>query len=117
MIDTTDDPDVSATLGVRLSFRCIGQRVTLVGEMDAGTAPCVSSALEVAGLVGDVDVDLDGVTFMDAAGLRCLLRLRDHLLANGSAVRVVAASPAVQWLLEITAATAAVQGPDRSSPW
>jgi anti-sigma B factor antagonist len=117
MIDAgTDEPHVAATVGDRLSVHCIGQRVTLVGEIDAGTAPCLSSALEVAGLVGSVDIDLEGVTFMDAAGLRCLLVLRQHLLANGSSVRVVAASAAVQRVLEITAAVSGLRGPDGPLP-
>jgi anti-anti-sigma factor len=110
MIDTgTDDPDAAPTLCGRLSLRCTGQRVTLVGELDAGTAPCVASALEMAGLVGDVDVDLGGVTFMDAGGLRSVLRLRELLVSNGCSMRVVATSPAVQRVLEITAELAALR--------
>jgi len=56
----------------------------VAGELDVLTAPELNLAL--AGVVGDVVLDLAGVTFMDSSGLalvahrRCAARARGHRL-------------------------------------
>jgi anti-anti-sigma factor len=61
-----------------------GSAVALVaGELDVATAPELARAL--AGIDGDVTVDLSGATFADPSGLRVLLAAR----AGGCRLRVV----------------------------
>ena len=44
-------------------------------------------------------LDLDGVTFMDSAGIRVLVHSAEGLQAAGSGMRVVRASPIVDRIL------------------
>ncbi len=57
--------------------------VSVAGELDVATAPELARAL--AGIDGDVTVDLSGATFADPSGLRVLLAAR----AGGCRLRVV----------------------------
>jgi anti-sigma B factor antagonist len=60
-----------------------GAVVSVAGELDVATAPELARAL--AGIDGDVTVDLSGATFADPSGLRVLLAAR----AGGCRLRVV----------------------------
>ena len=60
-----------------------GTVVSVAGELDVATAPELASAL--AGVEGEVTVDLNGATFADPSGLRVLLAAR----AGGCRLRVV----------------------------
>ena len=69
----------------------------ITGEIDLANCGQLSEALR--GPAGRVLlVDLGAVTFMDAAGIRELLRLRDGAVC----MRVIHASPAVERLLRLT---------------
>lgn len=52
--------------------------------------------------VGGLDLDLTGVTFMDAAGLGAVLWCRAHALSAGVDFVVDAASPAATRLMRLT---------------
>lgn len=80
-------------------------RVTAVGEVDSSSAPLLRTELETALDGGDLQelvVDLDGVTFLDSAGLSVLAGA--HRRAAGAEVRlrVLASSRAVIRPLQIT---------------
>jgi anti-anti-sigma factor len=82
---------------VELCERC---GIVIGGELDMLTAPIlldVASEVKAADAV-PVDVNLSNVRFIDASGLHALLCLK-HTLPT---MRVVAASPPVQRVLEIT---------------
>ena len=79
-------------------------RLTVTGEIDSSSAPDLRDRLDEV-LDGDVDeltVDLDGVTFLDSAGLCALASAHRRAVANGARLRVLASSRAVIRPLQIT---------------
>jgi anti-anti-sigma factor len=75
---------------VRISDTPAGVLVCIEGELDVATTPRL---LETAGtLIGkerrEVELDLSGLTFVDVAGVRGLVRFRDQVLGAGEPVRV-----------------------------
>ena len=90
-------------------------RVALEGELDLSSVAvlerAVDDAVASAKRSGTVELDLEGVSFMDSAGLRGLLSARQRADAAGRWLRVVAATPAVWRVLELTR-TATLFGPD-----
>lgn len=75
--------------------------VQISGDLDAATSPAVWIRLSAAP-PGDLVIDLSAVTFMGVAGLRLLLRLREHLGPTGATLRLVAAPACVQRLIGLT---------------
>ena len=78
-------------------------RVALSGEVDIALEETLDA---VASFVlhserSDVAICLHDVTFLDSTGLDFLVRVQEHVRATGAAVRVVAPSPAVRWVLRI----------------
>jgi anti-sigma B factor antagonist len=71
--------------------------VTAAGEVDIDTAPRFEDHL--LALTGPIRLDLQGVTFMDASGIRALVRTRDHCERDGRSFSVHACSPQVARLL------------------
>lgn len=75
--------------------------IAVSGEIDAHTAPRVTDAIEA--FDGPVlDLDMSGVNFVDSSGLRVLVQAHQRLAGAGRELRLVAASPAVKRLLEIS---------------
>jgi anti-anti-sigma factor len=89
----------------------------VAGELDMTTADLLGGALEQA-FEGDpsVVVDMAGVTFVDAAGLRVILQAAKS--RNGTGPLVVVNAPRVAWLLKLVGleglSTIDVRGEDRS---
>jgi anti-anti-sigma factor len=81
-------------------------RLAVEGELDLSSVSAleeaVADALGGAEDGGVVELDLGGVTFMDSTGLRGLLTARQRAEAAGRRLRVVAATPAVRRVLELT---------------
>jgi anti-anti-sigma factor len=65
--------------------------------VDIDTAPRFEDHL--LALVGPIRLDLQGVTFMDASGIRALVRTRDHCEREGRSLSIQACSPPVAGLL------------------
>ena len=88
------------------SVRVEGARVvvTMAGEIDLATMPyfraLLAEATELG--VGLVEVDLAGVGFLDATALTVLVMAEQRLRAAGGRLRVLAVSPRVHLLFEIT---------------
>jgi anti-anti-sigma factor len=80
--------------------------VALRGELDLGTASSISPAIEglrpEADGVRHVVMDLRGLTFMDCAGLRELLRQDDFARTNHHNVAFVRGPRAVHQVLTLT---------------
>ena len=76
-----------------------------VGEVDLNTAPTLSVAIEVSEKLEPprLTVDLAGVTFIDASGLRVLLQAARRARDAGRRFVVGRPSPQVVRLLELTA--------------
>jgi anti-anti-sigma factor len=69
-----------------------GHRLALNGELDLAAAYDLETALSrlCAGVGGQIELDLRGVTFMDSMGMRSLLTARDMCTEHGSELSVIA---------------------------
>lgn len=78
--------------------------LTFRGELDVWAdlelSPRIAELLERPG--ADVVVDLRQVTFLDAGGLRLLVRIKGRTVAQRRTLRVVRSSPRVWRVLRIT---------------
>ena len=84
-------------------------RVKISGEIDSLTAPSmIESVLKSTA----AELDLSEVTFMDSTGVHALLLLRE----SRAALRIIAVSPQVQHLLDITNTTDHVLTESRPRP-
>jgi anti-anti-sigma factor len=74
-------------------------RIAVHGEIDIVTAQALRSAISAATEKHDVlDLDLGPTTFLSVYGLRTLLDLKHGI----GAIRIVAASPIVERVLDLT---------------
>ncbi|MBH1934800.1 STAS domain-containing protein [Streptomyces sp. AV19] len=95
--------------GYELAFtmreRVAGGAITieLVGEIDIMAEQELAPRIEA--LAGrrraDLVIDLRGVTFLDASGLRLLLRARNRAVRGGGRLRVVRGGPRVAKVIRI----------------
>lgn len=82
--------------------------VLVVGEVDLLTAPRLLRPVldELDGYAGrppaEVELVLNGVTFIDSTGVVALLDLSKAVCARGARVRLVAPSAAVRYVLDIS---------------
>lgn len=80
-------------------------QVLVEGELDLATAPRFWKV--VSRLVGelspgtDLVVNLEGLEFLDAAGLGVIVRLRNRLDGGGNSLRLVAATPRIRRVFEL----------------
>jgi anti-sigma B factor antagonist len=76
----------------------------VAGELDAGNLDqLISAAAQLPRMnIGQIQLDLRGVTFIDASGLGALITLNNRVTAAGGAVVVRSASAQVRRLLAIT---------------
>ena len=74
------------------------------GELDLGTAGLLSDQLSLLLGAGSprLVVDVGGVSFLDCAGLRVLLRARTACVARGGWLRLTAVPPSVRCVLKLT---------------
>jgi anti-sigma B factor antagonist len=77
-----------------------GAVASVFGEVDMATAPALRSAL--MGAAGPLTVDLAGMTFIDASGLRVLAGAAGRARREGSEVVLRDPSPQVLRVLELT---------------
>lgn len=83
---------------VRERAYCVAAR----GEIDVATADELASAVRRLWPADEVVVDLSRVSFIDAAGVRALLRLRRHAEQQGIGFRIARPSAPVRRVLEVT---------------
>lgn len=78
-------------------------RVTATGEIDSSSAPLLREQLDrlLEGPLGELTIDLSGVTFLDSAGL-CVLAAAHRRAGTDVRIRVLASSRAVIRPLQIT---------------
>ena len=104
MTATSIEPPASDLVSIAVSGAAPLIRLTATGEIDSSSAPLLRKHL-VAILdreVHELTVDLDGVTFLDSAGLCVLAWAHRKAVTQGVAMRVLASSRAVIRPLEIT---------------
>jgi anti-sigma B factor antagonist len=77
--------------------------VALTGELDVSAAPEVTSSLEglTAGAKAIV-LDIDSVSFIDSAGLRCILVCEELCRDAGVALRLTRGSERVRRVFQVT---------------
>jgi anti-sigma B factor antagonist len=81
-----------------------GVLLNVTGEVDSSTAPSLRAAVDTAFADGarSLTVDLEGVTFLDSAGLCVLAAAHRRAAEDGVVLRVVASGRAVVRPLQIT---------------
>lgn len=80
--------------------------IGVVGEIDLAGGPLLDQVIasqEAAGT--DVVIEMSEVTFVDSSGLRSLIAASQRAASAGRRVRLVAPSPVLVRLLDITATT------------
>jgi anti-sigma B factor antagonist len=79
------------TFDVLISDTGAGVLVRLDGELDVETASWFLTELSgslTAGQAREVELDLSGLTFLDVAGVRALVRAHDQMMRDGWRVHV-----------------------------
>jgi anti-anti-sigma factor len=78
-------------------------KVSVAGELDAASAGELEEALSEAVSAGTmIELDLGEVSFIDSSGLRALLVAQQAATDAGGSLVLVATTPAVDRLLELT---------------
>jgi serine/threonine-protein kinase RsbW len=81
-----------------------GERLLIAttGELDLTTTPELEAALTDSAPYGALELDLEGLTFIDSSGLRLLLAERDRARQAGHGFRIVNASGVVARVFAIS---------------
>jgi anti-anti-sigma factor len=74
--------------------------LSLVGELDMAEVPDLRARL--AEVDGDVEIDCSGLSFIDSCGLQLLVDVHRACEARGRELSIVAPSPCVTRMFEIT---------------
>jgi anti-sigma B factor antagonist len=98
------EPMPSDLVSLAVSGTAPALRLTAAGEIDSSSAPLLRKHLDAVldGDVHELTVDLDGVTFLDSAGLCVLAAAHRRAVTTGVRLRVLASSRAVIRPLQIT---------------
>lgn len=91
-------------VSIQVASTTTGRVLRVRGEVDASTASALRSVVDAAfdDRVPRLTVDLDGVTFLDSAGLCVLAGAHRRAARDGVALRVVASTRSVIRPLQIT---------------
>jgi anti-sigma B factor antagonist len=104
-VTATMDPAPSELVSLAVSGAAPFLRLTANGEIDSSTAPLLRQHIDAVldgGDVTELTVDLDGVTFLDSAGLCVLAAAHRRTLDSQVRLRVLASSRAVIRPMQIT---------------
>ncbi len=94
----------SSKLEIQLDAQSDSLKVVLSGELDADN--CSELGLQVEVQPGsDVAVDMAQLRFVDSSGISEILQLRERAVSGGGSLAVIAASPQVRKVIEITGLT------------
>jgi anti-sigma B factor antagonist len=104
-VTATMDPAPSDLVSLAVSGAAPFLRLTATGEIDSSSAPLLRQHIDAVldgGDITELTVDLDGVTFLDSAGLCVLAAAHRRALNEGVRLRVLASSRAVIRPMQIT---------------
>jgi anti-anti-sigma factor len=78
--------------------------LSLQGKLDIASERCLEQALRRAWAVGctEMVIDLGGLEFMDAAGMKVLLMAREYMLEHGTRLFLAPGPPSVQRMFQLT---------------
>jgi anti-sigma B factor antagonist len=98
------DPGTTDLVRIEVSGDPTAARLTASGEVDSSSAPTLRARLEAVldDGVGELTLDLHGVTFLDSAGLCVLAAAHRRAVRDGVRLSVLASSRAVIRPLQIT---------------
>ena len=87
--------------------------ITIAGELDTTSAPRLISTVHdlAAPPIGRIDLDCERVWFLDSAGVRALLVVRNEATRLGIDLALVERSQAVARILDMTGLTATLTRP------
>ncbi len=104
MTATSVESGTSDLVTIEITGDSASTVLTAVGEVDSSSAPALRARLDEALDAGvpTITVDLNGVTFLDSAGLCVLAAAHRRALGAGTRLRVVTSSRAVIRPLQIT---------------
>ncbi|HSZ38619.1 MAG TPA: STAS domain-containing protein [Trebonia sp.] len=105
--DAFPDSEIADIFPLDLSHRLLpdGEAIAdIEGELDMTTAETAVSYVQklISSHRGPVSVNLSGISFCDAQGLRALLRMANYADRSGSQFRVTAPTPMLTKLMLIT---------------
>jgi anti-sigma B factor antagonist len=78
--------------------------LSLQGKLDIASERCLEQALRRAWAVGctEMVIDLSGLEFIDAAGMKVLLLAREYMLEHGTRLFLAPGPPCVQRMFQLT---------------
>ncbi|WP_185755360.1 STAS domain-containing protein [Micromonospora sp. A202] len=94
-------------------------RITAVGELDGPVTDHfeqVVRAILSEQDIRSIDVHLGGVSFLDSAGIRCLLTCQEHAHEAGRELRLSKVSPIVRRVLAISGLLGILGVPEHLPP-
>lgn len=100
-------PDTQTTFGhLVVSIAHSGEATVLAlqGKLDIASERCLEQALRRAWAAGcsEMVIDLSGLEFIDAAGMKVLLMAREYMLEHGSRLSLTPGPPGVQRMFQLT---------------
>lgn len=109
----TADNDVADTAELSVQLDRAERRITVRGEFDLAGVPALADvmALQIALDPGDTTIDLSGVSFIDAAGMGCLVGFANQLAEYGSKVSLMGASARLRRVFDIVQLGGLLQAP------
>lgn len=105
---TSDGPNDGGVLAVEVRSEGPQAALVLRGELDMAGVALVTARVAAALARPDVtavDLDLAAVTFLDSAGLNCLMKAQAEAAEAGIRLQVVAASHGVRRVVELAGVT------------
>jgi anti-anti-sigma factor len=91
---------------MRITIRRDGDRtvIALEGDLDLHVVPDLDVAVDdvLAETPGSVEIDADGLDFVDSSGLKALLGARQRAVAAGAGFRISRSSEALDRILDMT---------------
>jgi anti-sigma B factor antagonist len=103
-VTATLDPLSGDLITVSMTDDGAGVHVAAAGEIDSASAPQLRATLDrlLDDGVRELRLDLDGVTFLDSAGLCVLAGLHRRAVTDGVRLRILASTRAVIRPMQIT---------------
>jgi anti-sigma B factor antagonist len=104
-VTATMEPSPSDLVSLAVSGAAPFLRLTATGEIDSSSAPLLKQHLDAVldgSEISELTVDLDGVTFLDSAGLCVLAAAHRRAIRSDVRLRVLASSRAVIRPMRIT---------------
>lgn len=100
----TLDPPSDQIIALSVATTETSARVSTAGEVDSSSAPALHAELDRLLDAGfrQLTVDLDGVTFLDSAGLCALAAVHRRAVNEGARLRILASHRAVIRPMQIT---------------